>query len=92
MLGRIIHIVNIFSTINIFKTVCFNYKVFPWNIAKNLPVFVGWNVDIHKWYRGCMEFLEGIQIRRGIVSLEVRHFQDTYDSYIDRKPSKEEFD
>lgn len=41
MLGRIIHIVNIFSTINIFKTVYFIYKVFPWNIAKKLPVFVG---------------------------------------------------
>lgn len=39
-----------------------------------------------------MEFLEGIQIRRGIVSLEVRHFLDTDDSYIDSKPSKEEFD
>ena len=35
-----------------------------------------------------MEFLEGIQIRRGIVSLEVRHFQDTDDSYIDSKPIK----
>lgn len=44
MLGRIIHIVNIFSTINIFKTVCFSYKVFPWIIAENLPVFVGWTL------------------------------------------------
>lgn len=39
-----------------------------------------------------MEFLEGIQIRRGIVSLEVRHFLDTDDSYIGCNSSKEEFD
>lgn len=74
MLGRIRHIFNIFSTINIFKTVYLNYKVFPWNIAKKLPVFVGWNVDIHKVYRGSIEFQEGIQIRRGIVSLGVCRF------------------
>lgn len=71
MLGRIRHIVNVFSTFNIFKTVYFNYKAFPWNIAKKLPVFVGSNVDIQNVYRGSIEFQKGIQVRNGIVRLGV---------------------
>lgn len=71
MLGKIRRILKLLSTINIFKTVYLNYKVFPWNVAKKLPIYVGWAVDIHEVYRGSIEFQDGIKIRRGIVSLGV---------------------
>lgn len=71
MLGKTRRILKLLSTINIFKTVYLNYKVFPWNVAKKLPIFVGWAVDIHEVYRGSIEFQNGIKIRRGIVSLGV---------------------
>lgn len=71
MLGKIRRILKLLSTINIFKTVYLNYKVFPWNVAKKLPIYVGWAVDIHEVYRGSIKFQDGIKIRRGIVSLGV---------------------
>ena len=75
MLGRIQkkikRIIYLFSTIDVFKTISLNFKVFPSDIAKMLPIFVGKNVDINEVYKGCIQFQEGIEIKRGMVSFGI---------------------
>ena len=71
MLGRINRIICLLSTINIVKTIYLNFKVFPINIAKRLPIYVGKNVDINEIYRGSIEIQEEVKIKRGMISLGV---------------------
>lgn len=71
MFGKIKRIVDIFSTVNIVKTIYLNFKVFPISIAKKLPIYVGKRVDINEIHKGSIEFQEGVEIRKGIVSLGI---------------------
>ena len=45
MFGKIRRIISLLNTISITKTIYLNFKVFPGNIAKKLPIYVGKNVD-----------------------------------------------
>lgn len=67
MFGKIRRIISLFNTISITKTIYLNYKVFPWNIAKKLPIYVGKNVDINEVYKGCIEIQKDLEIKRGMV-------------------------
>ena len=71
MFGKIKRIIDIFSTINIVKTVYLNFKVFPVNIAKKLPIYAGKRVDINEIHKGSIEFQEGVEIKKGMVSLGI---------------------
>ncbi len=71
MFGKIRRIHKLLSTINIVKTVRFNFKVFPASIARKLPIYVGKNVDIHEVYKGSIQFQEGVDIKRGMVSIGI---------------------
>lgn len=55
MFGEIRRIISLFYTISITKTIYLNFKVFPVNIAKKLPIYVGKNVDINEVYKGSIE-------------------------------------
>lgn len=55
MFGKIRRIISLFYTISITKTIYLNFKVFPVNIAKKLPIYVGKNVDINEVYKGSIE-------------------------------------
>lgn len=71
MLGKIKHIISLFSTIDVFKTIYLNFKVFPSGIARKLPIYVGKHVDINEIYRGCIEFQKGVNVKRGMVSFGI---------------------
>lgn len=45
--------------LNLFKTVYFNFRVFPLRIAINLPVFVYGRVCFENLHRGCIELTGG---------------------------------
>ncbi|MCB2295311.1 acyltransferase [Clostridium algoriphilum] len=36
------------------KTILFNFKVFPFKVARKLPVLIAYNVKIHNIYRDCI--------------------------------------
>lgn len=71
MFGKIKRIIDIFSTINVVKTIYLNFKVFPISIAKKLPVYVGKKVDINEIHKGSIEFPKGVEIKKGMVSLGI---------------------
>lgn len=41
--------------------------MFPGNIAKKLPIYVGKNADINEVYKGSIEIQKGLEIKRGMV-------------------------
>lgn len=67
MFGKIRRIISLFYTISITKTIYLNFKVFPGNIAKKLPIYVGKQVDIKEVYKGSIEIQKGLEIKRGMV-------------------------
>ncbi len=71
VLGKIRRISKLLSTISPVKTIYLNFKVFPINIARKLPVYVGKNVDLHEVHKGSIQFQEGVDIRRGMVSIGI---------------------
>lgn len=67
MFGKIRRIISLLNTISITKTIYLNFKVFPGNIAKKFPIYVGKNVDINEVYKGCIEIQKDLEIKRGMV-------------------------
>lgn len=63
MFGKIRRIISLFYTISITKTIYLNFKVFPVNIAKKLPIYVGKNVDINEVYKGSIEIQKDLEIK-----------------------------
>ena len=40
--------IHYFKNINPFKTILYNFKWFPFNIARHIPVIIGWNTEVRK--------------------------------------------
>ena len=74
MLGKIRRICKLLFTINIAKTIYLNFKVFPINTARKLPIYVGKNVDINGVCRESISFQDGVDVKRGMVSIGVCHY------------------
>lgn len=59
---------NIFS-INIWKTIYLNFRIFPFKIAIKFPLKIYYNVEFVGVRRGCIQFHPGTKIRRFMVSI-----------------------
>lgn len=59
---------------NLLKTVYVNFRIFPFKIAKQLPLQVGWRVDFRNLYRGCVIINDGTVIKRFMVKIGISPF------------------
>ena len=57
--------IHYFKNINPFKTVLYNFKWFPFNIARHLPVFIGWNTRVRNLGRVVLD----CDIHMGMINL-----------------------
>ena len=64
---------NIFSY-NILKTIYLNLRLFPLHTAIKLPLKIGYRVDIHGLYRGCIQFKPGIKIKRYMIRIGISEY------------------
>lgn len=62
---------------DIIKTLCFNFRYFPFSIAKRLPVFIRHNVEVRYMKRGNISFVG--TIRPFMLSLGSIDREYTYD-------------
>lgn len=64
---------NIINNVNIPKTIYWNFKLFPFKIAKRLPVFIGYHVEFKNVSRGKIK-LKSQTPKRGTVRLGIISF------------------
>lgn len=62
------------GNINIYKTFYYNLYLFPFKVALKFPIFIGKRTHLARVYPGCVQFLEGCPIHRGMVKLGVSPF------------------
>ena len=60
---------------NFLRTVLFNYRMFPRDVAKVLPVKVGWRVDLKGLTRGSVQLREGVSPHRFMVRIGCSSWQ-----------------
>lgn len=56
--------------VNIFSTIYWNFKLFPFKTARLLPVFIGYNVDI-KGYTGGGISIQSNFVHRGMIKIGI---------------------
>lgn len=69
-ISRISHIVEIAKDVNILSTIYWNFRFFPWQVARKLPVYIGYNVDIMHFERGNVT-LSSDAIKRGMIKIGI---------------------
>lgn len=68
---KITNIIHNFFSYNYFKTLYFNYRVFPFEIARKLPIQIGWNVDLFNINYGNISFHSNIKIHKYMVKIGI---------------------
>lgn len=57
--------------VGLYNTLYINFKVFPFHVARKLPILVGKYADIQGVSKGSILFEEGVDIYKGIVKLGI---------------------
>lgn len=69
-LSRVREVIRLAKDVDIFNTIYWNFKFFPFKIAKKLPIYVGYNVDIQNYKLGGVK-IESDIIQRGMIKIGV---------------------
>lgn len=73
ILSRLKHWRNEAHYVDFFSTVYWNFRIFPFTIARRLPIFIGHHVDIVNYEKGCIR-LSDSDPKRGSVELGISRY------------------
>lgn len=60
-------------SVDFFATIYWNFRIFPFSIARRLPIFIGHHVDIVNYEKGCIQLSDPTP-KRGSVELGVTRY------------------
>lgn len=65
--------VNIYyiCSFNYLKTLYYNYKIFPFDIAKKMPLQIGWNVDMKNACKGSILLEAGVEPYKHMIKIGI---------------------
>lgn len=70
---RICRLAHLVKRVNLFATAYWNFRLFPYKIAKTLPILIGYNVDLINLKKGSIS-IRSNSIYRGMVKIGITDF------------------